>query len=60
MLVSFANTRLSVTCPTAQFIPVDPDKVVAIVESTRPDNGAALDPPNEDSAVIICSVLHLI
>ena len=39
------------------YVPCDPDKIVAVVESNMPDRGRALSPPDEVSEVIATYIL---
>ena len=46
-LISKVEDRIGTT-----YVPCDPDKIVAIVESNKPDNGRALSPPDDLSRQI--------
>ncbi|KAJ5079574.1 acetyl-coa hydrolase [Anaeramoeba ignava] len=42
------------------YVPVDTEKIVAIVESTKPDNGRPLSPPDEVSEKIAQNILDFL
>lgn len=52
-LISRVDDRIG-----TEYVPCDPDKVIAIVESTHPDNGRALAEPDPDSVKIAEHILN--
>jgi acetyl-CoA hydrolase len=42
------------------YMPVDPDRIVAIIESERPDNGRGLAPPDETSECIAGHIMEFL